>query len=466
MSLFNILQHASQSLLSTGRGIQVTTNNVSNANTPGYAKQSLAVSARGTEQAAGGLLVGMGVSAETVMSSYDSFSQSQVFQRLGDQSFADDKATAFESIESLFTEGDSAGIGSSLYEFFDAFAELEVNPSLPGARQRVLQAGENLSGFFNRTALDLDNRQMHADNAVASNVSGANTLSSQIASLNRTIKEYEAAGHNAHDLRTQRTDLVEQLSQLGPVRTHDLADGTQRVLFGGHALVEGDKARVLSAVQDPITGFNEVHLEMGSTSIDITSAVTNGAIGAAIDERDNILVGLETELDDIAFTIHQDVNAIHVAAFGLDGVTGRNFFSTVGAPAGAAAAFSLDASVAGNGDAVAASSTAAGIPGDNTAAKALAALSETNSMAAGTQTFTEFYSTMISQLGHDSKLSMQDALRSDLHLEAAKDVRDQASAVSLEEEAIDLVRFQDSYQAAARVMTVAKDMLDELLNLV
>jgi flagellar hook-associated protein 1 FlgK len=87
-------------------------------------------------------------------------------------------------------------------------------------------------------------------------------------------------------------------------------------------------------------------------------------------------------------------------------------------------------------------------------------------MSGGTQTFTEYYSTFISALGHDSQLSMQEALRSDLHLEAAKDVRDQASAVSLEEEAMDLVRFQDSYQAAARVMTVAKDMLDELLNLV
>ena len=466
MSLFNILQHASQSLLTTGRGIQVTSNNVSNANTPGYARQSLAIVARGTERSTGGLLVGMGVSADQVMSAYDSFSQSQVFQRLGDQSFADNKTTAFESIESLFTEGDSAGIGSSLYEFFDAFAELEVNPSLPGARQRVLQAGENLSGLFNRTALDLDNRQMHADNAVASNITGANTLSSQIASLNRTIKEYEAAGQSAHDLRTQRTDLVEQLSSLGPVRTHDLADGTQRVLFGGHAIVEGDRARVLSSVPNAVTGFNEVHLEMGSTTIDITSSVTNGAIGAAIDERDTVLTGLETELDDIAFTSQQDVNAIHVTAFGLDGVTGRNFFSAIGVPAGAAAAFSLDALVVGNADSVGAASTAAGVPGDNTAAKALSALAGTNSMAAGTQTFTEFYSTMIAQLGHDSKLSMQDALRSDLHLEAAKDVRDQASAVSLEEEAIDLVRFQDSYQAAARVMTVAKDMLDELLNLV
>jgi flagellar hook-associated protein 1 FlgK len=61
---------------------------------------------------------------------------------------------------------------------------------------------------------------------------------------------------------------------------------------------------------------------------------------------------------------------------------------------------------------------------------------------------------------------MQESTRTELQLEAAMNVRDQASAVSLEEEAMDLVRFQDSYQAAARVMNVAKEMLDELLNIV
>jgi flagellar hook-associated protein 1 FlgK len=120
----------------------------------------------------------------------------------------------------------------------------------------------------------------------------------------------------------------------------------------------------------------------------------------------------------------------------------------------------------GNPDAVAAASTLAGLPGDNTAAKALSALAGNNAMAAGTQTFTEFYSTFIAQLGHAARLSMQEGIRADLQLEGAKNVRDQASAVSFEEEAVDLVRFQDSYQAAARVMSVAKDMLDELLQLV
>ena len=231
-------------------------------------------------------------------------------------------------------------------------------------------------------------------------------------------------------------------------------------------MVEAGKARSLSAVPDPVTGFNQVHMSMGTTTIDISSALTSGSLGAAIEERDVILGGMEAELDDLAFTIHQDVNTLHFAGFGQDGVTARNFFGTIAGPAGAARAISLDALVDGNPDAIAAATTAAGLPGDNTNAKALAALSSTGSMAFGTQTFTEYYSSFIAQLGHDAQLSMQESTRTELQLEAAMNVRDQASAVSLEEEAMDLVRFQDSYQAAARVMNVAKEMLDELLNIV
>lgn len=465
MSLFNVLRHASQSLLVSSKAMQVTTNNVANANTPGYARQGLNVRPQGTEQGAGGLLLGRGVSAQSVISSYDAFSQAQVFTRMGEHSYHDSKTAAFESIESLFADGDANGIGGALFDFFDAFSELEVNPSLSGARLRVLQAGTNLSSFFSRTATDIDKRQLNADGVVATSVTEINNLAAQIAAVNINVKEYEAAGKEAHDLRSQRTALVERLSELGPVRTYDLADGSQRILFGGHALVEAAKARTLSAVADPVTGFNQVHMSMGSTTIDITSTVTSGSLGAALDERDTVLTGMETELDDLAFTIHQDVNALHVSGFGEDGVTGRNFFSTIAGPAGAAAALQLDALVDGNPDAIAAASTAAGLPGDNTNATALAALASTNSMAAGTQTFTEFYSSFLSGVGHDSRFSQQELMRSELQLEAAKNVRDQSAGVSFEEEALDLVRFQDTYQAAARVMNAARDMLDELLGM-
>jgi len=466
MGLFSVLHNASQSLLTSGSGMQVTTNNVANANTPGYAKQTLGVTPQGTERAAGGLLLGRGVLASTVMSAYDSFSQAQVFGRLSDHSYSDSKTSAFESIESLFTDGDAVGIGGALYDFFDSFAELEVNPSLSGARLRVLQAGENLASFFSRTATDIDNRQLHADNVVASSVAEVNTLTNQVANLNITIRQFEAAGRQAHDLRSQRTALVEQLALIGPVRTYDLADGSQRILFAGHAIVEGSKARDLSVVPDPVTGFNQVHMSMGSTTIDITSTVALGSMGSAIEERDTILAGTESQLDDLAFTIHNDVNALHVSGFGQDGLTGRNFFGNLAGPAGAAAALSLDALIDGNPDAVAAATTLAGLPGDNSNASALAALSSSNSMSAATQTFTEFYSTLVSELGHSSKQAQQETIRSEMQLEASQNVRDQTSAVSMEEEALDLVRFQDSYQAAARVMSAANEMLDELLAIV
>ena len=461
MSLFNILQHSSQALMASGKSIQVTTNNVANANTPGYARQSLTLATRGTERS-GGLLLGMGVSAQEVSSAYDGFSQGQVYGRLGEHAHAGSKQAAFESIESMFVDGDASGIGSSLHDFFDSFEELEANPSLSGARLRVLQAGENLASFFNRTARDLDARQVHADNRVVASLTGVNNLTTQIAELNRTIKEFEAGGKQAHDLRSQRTDLVEQLSEFGPVRTEDGSDGTLRVLFGGHTIVEGGKARPLSAVQDPVTGFSEVHIGMANTSFRITESLEgSGKIAAAIYERDTVLQGMENNLDELAFTVHQEVNNLHVTGFGLDGVTARNFFSTQATVAGAAAALSIDALVDGNPDAVAASTTLAGIPGDNSNARALADLAEGLTM-----TFTDFYAGVISELGHDSRLSQQETMRLEVQLEAVRSVRDQASAVSLEEEALDLVRFQDSYQAAARVMNVAKEMLDELLNII
>ncbi len=69
-------------------------------------------------------------------------------------------------------------------------------------------------------------------------------------------------------------------------------------------------------------------------------------------------------------------------------------------------------------------------------------------------------------MGHSSKQAQQETIRSEMQLEASQNVRDQTSAVSMEEEALDLVRFQDSYQAAARVMSAASEMLDELLAIV
>jgi len=271
---------------------------------------------------------------------------------------------------------------------------------------------------------------------------------------------------NPIHLRANRTQILEELAELGPVRSEDQADGSARVLFANHVLVEDDEQRVLSVVADPITGFNQVHIAQGSTSFDISSAVTGGSLGADINIRDTVTVGLLSSLDDLAFTLSTQVNTVHSAGFGLDGVTGRNFFGPLAAAGGAAQAIALDAAVVGTPDAIAAATTAAGVPGDNTNAAAISALAGQNLMAGATQTFGRFYGGFIAGLGQAAASAYQNEVRSDMELSGAKDLRDSISGVNLEEEALDIIRFKDAYSASARVLSVTNELFNDLLRIV
>ena len=217
---------------------------------------------------------------------------------------------------------------------------------------------------------------------------------------------------------------------------------------------------------DPVTGFRQVHISQGSATLNITSRLGEGEIGANVDIRDNVMAGILTDLDTLAFEVASQVNTVHNAGFGSDGLTGRDFFGPLTVVAGAAQFLSLDAAVDGTPSALAAATTAAGLPGDNTNATALAALADQSLMAAGTQTFQEFYAGFLAELGNDAHVSYIQTSRAELQLAGAQDLRDSISGVSLEEEALNIIRFKDAYQAAARVVATVNGLLEELMRIV
>lgn len=465
MSLFSILDHSSRALRAASAGVSVASNNVANASTPGYARETLALQAKGSLQSRG-LLLGQGVAAESVLSAYDRHSQAQVLGRLGADAWARGRAIAFESIETSFADDGGNGLGSAIDGLFDAFSLLEASPEEPSARQAVLAAGSVLSQLVRQAASDLADRQQAADSQVGTLVEQANSLASEVAALNARIVELEAGGQDAHDLRARRTAVLEELSAIGPVAANERPDGSATVLFAGQALTTGGTARALSTALDASTGLLRVHIQMGASSADVTASIGSGSLGAALDVRDQVVPGLLGQLDELAYAIATEVNAVHQSGFGLDGVTGRAFFSAPATVSGAASAMAVDAAVATDPSAVAAASSAAGVPGDGSCATALAALSFGLLMSSGGATFAQYWSGVVSAAGHDASSAYASADRAALELGAARDVRDSLSSVSLEEEALDLLRFQDAYKAAAKVMQIANEMLDELLNLV
>jgi flagellar hook-associated protein 1 FlgK len=465
VSLFSILNQGARSLRVASAGIATASNNVANANTQGYARETLGVTTAGSQRR-GGMLLGQGVTATQVSSAYDTFSQRAVFSQLGSSSYSSSRASTYNAIESNLVEGAEGGLAGAVSQFFDDWAALESDPSSVASRQQLLARGENLVRRFNSAATQLDSEQTNADARVQQRVARVNVLAGEVATLNAQIVRLESSGGRANDLRANRTQILEELAELGPVRSSDQADGSARVLFANHVLVEDDDQRLLSVVADPITGFGQVHIAQGSTSFDISSAVTGGSLGADINIRDTVTVGLLSSLDDLAFTLSTQVNTVHSVGFGLDGLTGRNFFGPLAAAGGAAQAIALDAAVVGTPDAIAAATSAAGVPGDNTGAAAISALAGQNLMAGATQTFGRFYGGFIAGLGQDAASAYQNELRSDLELSGAYDLRDSISGVNLEEEALDIIRFKDAYSASARVLTVANELFNDLLRIV
>jgi len=445
--------------------VATASNNVANANTQGYSRESLGITTAGTQRR-GGLLLGQGVTANQVTSAYDSFSQRAVFSQLGGNSYASSRASTYSSIEANLTEGVDGGLAAAMSDFFNDWAALESDPSSTSRRQQLLARGENLAQRFNSSAAQLDFEQSTAESRVVQQVARANVLAGQVAALNAQVVRLESSGGRANDLRANRIQILEELAELGPVRTEDRPDGSARVLFGNHVLVENDDPRTLSVAADPITGFSQVHIAQGSVTFNITASMTGGSIGADIDVRDNVTVGLLNSLDNLAFTLSTQVNTLHNPGFGLDGLTGRDFFNPLGVVAGSAQAIALDAAVVGTPDAIAAATTAAGVPGDNTNAAAISALSAQNLMAGATQTFGRFYGGFLSGLGQDAASAYQLEARADLELSGAEDLRDSISGVNLEEEALDMIRFKDAYNASTRVVSITNGLLDELMRIV
>ena len=464
MSLFSILQHSSRALRTAGAGVSIASNNVANANTQGYARQSLAVGAMGTLRAEG-LLLGQGVTAQSVLSHYDQFAQSSVFGRMSSNGYHSSRAQSYRVIETSFTETDSGSLAEAINGLFDSFSQLETDANSNGFRLGVIGEGTTLVELFNGTARSLNDQQTALDEQVGAQVSSLNTLGNQVASLNGRIVQMEASGGQAHDMRAQRTAILEHLSDLAPLNAIQQSDGSVRVLIGGHTLVEGSTVRALSTSADPTTGLRQVHIAHGSSSFDISSSMTSGSVGGLLAQRDTIVGTMLDDLDELAFTLANTVNAQHALGYDLNGNTGQDFFTAPATQAGAALAMSMDTAMVDNPGGVAAALDPAALPGDNTNASALAALSDSASMASG-QNFQTFYGSILGALGQNANLSYGHEARASLDVQGALDLRDSVSGVSLEEEALDLLRFQDAYQAAARVLTTTNEMLDELMQLV
>lgn len=438
-------------------GLSVTGQNISNVNTPGYARRSVVLSTRPVQ----GSSVG-GVEAQSVARSFDRLSRGRVVEEHGRQGAADARASALASVEAALVPG-GATIADRVGSFFQSLDALSASPSDTSARLGVLRGASDLAQQISGAASDLEAQRGDLLQRAQGIAGEVNERLGRIASLNTQIAEATARGDAGADLRDQRDQLVQDVGDRVGARAVEDATGQITLFAAGTALVEGNRSSPLS-VDVGASGSLRVQAQGTSGSmVDVTSSTTQGALGGLHEARDTDIPAASAALDRFAFDLAASVNAAHSGGFGLDGTSGRPLFTTTVTATGAARAMALNPALEGHPERVAASARAADLPGGNGVALQLAGLAS-RPLGSGVASPAERFGAIAAEVGtRHASAEAESELRTDTVLQA-ESMRESESGVSLDEETMNLNRFQRAFEASTRVLRVADELLDNLMK--
>lgn len=442
-SLNASLATALSGLIADQGAVQTATNNVANVNTAGYSRQEPVLVAS-DPVVVDPLTFGTGVTLQSVESIRDPLIETQIQQQTQAQGQYSALSTALQQTQTNFS-GTTGDIGTAISSFFDSINQLSPNPSDVSLRQGVLTAAGNLASSFNSTANSLTLQQSSLDLGVQQDVGQINQLSQQIAQLNAQISTLQNVGENAGSFIDTRTQAIDQLSALVDVSVIPSDNSLTLTTANGIPLVTGQKSFQLQTQITP-GGLHDVYAQ----GVDITSQITSGDLGGTLQARDQQIPAIQSQLNTLASGLGNAVNTVQAGGFDLNGVAGTNLFSGTASAATISVAITDPALIAASSD---------GTAGSNGNAEALYALSTQPIASGGGQDPTDYYSGIVFNVGNNTANAGAEQSASALLLQQLNDQRASVSGVSLDEEAANLVRYQDAYTASAQVITSINDMM-------
>jgi len=455
--LFGTLSIALSSLATSQQALETTSNNVANANTPGYSREVPVLEA-GAPVVYGSLALGTGVVLDKIESLRDPILEIQLNQQTQQNSYLNSQLTELQQIQTGFSSS-TTGIGADITNFFNSIQQLSPDPTNLSLRQAVLTSAGNLATDFNTASTNLQTQRSDLNQNVVQDVDQVNTLTSQIASVNLQISELQNANDNPGALVDTQTNLIRQLSSLIDVQVIPTGNGGITVTTSnGTTLVSGQQSFALSS-QTAADGTEHVF----SGSQDITNALTGGSLAGTIQIRDQEIPGVLNQLDQLAAGLANAVNTANAQGYILSSsnppTKGGNIFTAP--PAGVTGA-AADMKVAITDPSLIAASSD-GTQGSNG--------NVANLLAVGTDqvindaTPIDAYSSLVFQIGNTTSNISADADASSQILQQLQDQRNSVSGVSLNEEAANMIQYQTAYQAASRVVSTVNSLLLDAVNL-
>jgi flagellar hook-associated protein 1 len=448
-------------LMTQQLAISVTGQNIANVNTPGYSRQRVNLESTVILSSEGP--VGTGVKASGIERIYDQFLNANINGEIQQKGRWDAQSQSLQQTEIVFDQSSGNGLSQNMSKFWNSWQGLTLNPSGYAERNALVASAGDMTADFQDKYKYLDQTQKDMDNNITSGVAEVNSMASQITNLNDSIVKTEMNGGSANDFRDQRDVLMNQLSEkINFTASEDSAGRMTLTLGDGNALV-GTPAfgKLTTAVN--ASGYKDIVWD-SAPSTSINANISAGNLKGWMEVRDSLVPGYKDSLDSLAQKIIEEVNTIHAAGQGLDGSTGNAFFS-----GNSASTIQVNPDIIADVNKIAAASGSVSselIKGDNSQAIAIAGLQNKLSMGGNSATFDTYFNTLVSQTGGDVQNASQNLETHTLTVSKMDNYRESVSGVSLDEEMVNLVKFQQGYSAAAKLVDTVKQMMDTVINMV
>lgn len=505
MSTFHGLEMARQALSTQQSALYTTGHNIANANTEGYSRQRVnfesaspyPASSRNQPVTAGQM--GTGVTAGSVQRIRDEFLDQQYRAENSKAGYWETKSDALSRMEGLMNEPSESGLSNTMDQFWQSLQDVSVNPQNSGERSVAVQRGVAVAENFNYLSDSLHSVRSDLRNQIDQSENKVNSLLNQIDDINQQVKQIEVNGNVANDLYDERDRLIDELSNIVNIKVSytdsgdsapDIADGLATIELvddNGHSIGDGDGVKLIDAAQaEAGSRVSELSVEYADDGSEVVTSVTigededqvdimdsNGSLKGLMEaygyESDGETAGIYTDvisdLDEMAEVFAAEFNAVHSNGYDLNGDTDADFFDIEDTNA-AASSIVVSEDLVEDPDKLAASEDENAGNGDN-ASNLAEVFNETDlendALGSGTS-INGFYESLIADMG----VIAQEANRMTNNTGALKsqveNQRMSVSAVSLDEEMSNMIKFQHAYSAAARSMTAVDEMLDQVIN--
>jgi flagellar hook-associated protein 1 FlgK len=472
-NLFTALNSASQSLQAFEQAIDVTQNNVTNANSPGYADQVPQLISQNFESDSG---VTSGGVSELTQDTRSAYADTAVQQQLSLQGMYQQLQTTLAPLQTVFDVSSSSPIPSALNQLFQSFSEWSTQPGNTNYQAAVLDAAQQAASAFQQAAVQLNQIQSSTTTDIQSTVAQINQDAAAIQTYNQQISLNSQPNAG---LSAQLESTLENLSGLANIQVLQGSGRMVTVLLGGQTpLVEGTQVNAIQAVNNTASNSGNpgaapnISIE-DSNGDDITSQITAGSLAGLLSVRNSLLPSLigggqqVGGLNTLAQGLANSVNSVLEQASTTSTPpyqSGTALFTYNGTnPAGIAGTLAVNSAITGSQLAAA---DVGPPPVANGAALTLAGLDSSNPGPVDGQGFTQYFASLTSTVGNAANNANTAATAQSQLVAQAKSLQQQVSGVSLDEEAIRLVQLQSSYQAASKVVTVIDELAQTLLTMI